>query len=235
MNGSGQILMRDKHILVIDDDDRLRVLLKNYLIKNRFTVTALASTLQAREVMKGFLFDLIVLDIMIPDEDGLSFLNSLRKYSQVPVLLLTAMAESDQRIKGLESGADDYLTKPFEPKELVLRIEAILRRSLAIQQKNTLDPIHFGDFILDTNQQRLTDLLGNPVHLTGVELMLISLLAKKEGQVISRAELAHIANIQGGDRAVDVQITRIRRKIGDNAKTPRYLCTVHGQGYVFKK
>lgn len=214
------------HILVVDDDARLCDLLDRYLGENGFRVTTANDAAEARARMRGIEFDLLVLDVMMPGEDGLSLTQSLRASSQLPILLLTAMAEPEERIRGLERGADDYLTKPFEPRELVLRILSILRRVEPAE-----DSIRFGDCVYDAARRRLTrsDAI---VQLTTIETTLLSVLARNPGATLSREELVRRCGIDGTDRTVDVQVTRLRRKIEPNPRAPRYLQTVRGEGYV---
>ncbi len=214
------------HILVVDDDSRLCGLLDRYLGENGFRVTTANDAAEARARMRGIEFDLLVLDVMMPGEDGLSLTQSLRASSQLPILLLTAMAEPEERIRGLERGADDYLTKPFEPRELVLRILSILRRVGSAE-----DSVRFGDCVYDAARRRLTrdDAI---VQLTTIETTLLSVLARSPGATLSREELVRRCGIDGTDRTVDVQVTRLRRKIEPNPRAPRYLQTVRGEGYV---
>jgi len=217
------------HIMVVDDDTRLASLLKQYLSENSYRVSVAANAEDARQKMDGLSFDLLVLDRMMPGEDGLSLAHSIRSHGGlnkgVPILMLTAMAESKDRIDGLEAGVDDYLTKPFEPRELVLRIEAILRRAVS----ETVEMIHFGDFTFDINK---SELLKDDavVNLTSGEQILLKTLASSAGVPVSREDLSLSSGTQG--RAVDVQITRLRRKIEDDPKMPRYLQTVRGEGYI---
>jgi two-component system, OmpR family, phosphate regulon response regulator OmpR len=214
------------HILVVDDDDRLRALLKKYLSEQGFMVTAAAETAEARRKLNCFLFDLVVLDVMMPGESGLDLLSSLKDTRQQPVLILSAMGEAEDRIKGLEIGAEDYLSKPFDPKELVLRIKTILRRSAAPKRKD----ITFGHFRFDLAASNLVKGKEN-IHLTSSELAMLRRLAERAGHPVSREELAGLVPGVSSERSVDVQITRLRRKIEDGAK-PKYLQTVRGKGYV---
>lgn len=217
------------HILVVDDDTRLASLLKKYLSDNDYRVSVAATAEEARENMKGLSFDLIVLDRMMPGEDGLSFAHSIRQskelFNNVPILMLTAMAETEDRIDGLEAGVDDYLTKPFEPKELLLRVSAILRRT----PQEIISDIAFGDFKFDITKGELSR-NGELINLTSSEQVLLKTLAASPGVPISRETLSVNSGTQG--RAVDVQITRLRRKIEEDPKMPRYLQTVRGEGYV---
>ena len=226
-------MLRDEtpHILVIDDDTRLRDLLRKYLSDNGFRVTVAAEAKEARQRMAGLRFDLLVLDRMMPGENGLDFARSLRTANSVPILMLTAMGEVDARIDGLEAGVDDYLTKPFEPRELLLRIRMILRRS----KKTTelIPSIRLGRVEYDPTRELLT-LDGNLLRLTSTEASLLSALSEKPGATLSRDELTQRCAIEGGERAIDVQVTRLRRKIEPDPRVPQYLQTVRGHGYVLR-
>lgn len=217
------------HILVVDDDTRLASLLKKYLSDNGYRVSVAESAEDAATKMKGLSFDLVVLDRMMPGQDGLSFAKSMREtrgYNQtVAILMLTAMAESSDRIDGLEAGIDDYLTKPFEPRELLLRVAAILRRS----RQETISDICFGEFAFNIPKGELAK-DGELINLTSSEQILLKTLATSPGVPVSRDVLSLSSGTQG--RAVDVQITRLRRKIEVDPKVPRYLQTVRGEGYV---
>ncbi len=215
------------HILVVDDDVRLRELLRKYLSENDFFVVTASDTADARGKLENLALDLIVLDLMMPGETGLDFTNSLRKTSTMPILMLTAMGEPGDRIEGLEKGADDYLAKPFEPRELVLRIHSILRR---LPRRPEIPPeVRLGRVTFDLARDELRR-DGVPVRLTEVEAALLRKLAEKPGSILSREELS--LNTGAGRRAVDVQVTRLRRKIEQDPKLPRYLQTVRGKGYV---
>lgn len=224
------------HILVVDDDDRLRELLRKYLSDNGFIVISATDAANARAKLASLAFDLIVLDLMMPGESGLDFAADLRTTSDVPILMLTAMGEAEDRIRGLEHGADDYLTKPFEPRELLLRVNNILKR---VPQSNTEDDapriITMGaaSFDLDRGVLKIDD---QPVRLTTVEVQLLKVLSERPGEPLSRDDLIERtgagAAASGGGRAVDVQVTRLRRKIETDPKLPRYLQTVRGKGYV---
>ncbi len=216
------------HILVVDDDTRLRELLHKYLTEQGFRITAAQDAADARAKLASFDFDLIVLDIMMPGESGLELTRGLREASQVPVLLLTAMAEIEDRITGLESGADDYLSKPFEPRELVLRIHAILRRTQAPAPDGQ---IAFGDYSFDLAREELRR--GEEfVRLTAAEASLLKTLARQPGVPVSREALSAENPMIGNTRAIDVQVTRLRRKIEENPRFPRHLQAVRGVGYV---
>ncbi len=217
------------HILVVDDDDRLRTLLAKYLGDNGFMVTAASDAAEARRWMGSLAFDLIVLDLMMPGENGLEFAEKLRVNDDIPILMLTAMSESEDRIRGLEKGGDDYLTKPFEPRELVLRIHSILKR--ARPEANKPQELFFGEavFSIERGEMRRR---GRRVHLTEVEVSLLRALGETAGQVMTRERLISATTAGGEGRAIDVQVTRLRRKIEKDPREPRYLKTVRGQGYV---
>lgn len=225
----------DAHLLIVDDDERIRTLLQKFLMRNGFLVTAARDAAHARRILSGLDFDLIVLDVMMPGEDGLAFTRSLRETNTVPILLLTAKGDTGNRIEGLEAGADDYLPKPFEPKELLLRINAILRRvpeapiSEMALKVLTLGPIRY-------DMERGEMWQGEDlVRLTGTEMQLMKIFSASCNEAISRAKLVEELGRDRGqaqERAVDVQITRLRRKIESDPKQPRYLQTVRGSGYM---
>lgn len=224
------------HILVVDDDDRLRELLYKYLNENKFRVTAAGNVADARNKMKSISFDLIVLDLMMPGEHGLEFAISIRKGNNlsrdIPILMLTAMAETDDRISGLEVGSDDYMVKPFEPRELLLRIKSILRR---VPQEERLVPsiVYLGAMIFDLAREELRQ--GETiVALTTGEAKMLKTLAEQPGVVFSREDLGDRLALNGGERAIDVQVNRLRHKIEEDLKSPRYLQTVRGQGYILQ-
>ena len=223
----------EPHLLVVDDDLRLRELLRRYLADSGFRVTGAADASEARAQLASFAFDLVVLDVMMPGESGLDLTRSLRTRPErrVPVLLLTAMGEAEDRVNGLEQGADDYLVKPFEPRELVLRIRNILQRRLGAEA--IAGEVKFGAFRFDLARSELFR-GGDAVHLTTAETGLLSVLAQQAGQPVSREELSQSAAFSGNIRNVDVQMTRLRRKIEPDPRYPRYLQTVRGTGYVLK-
>jgi two-component system phosphate regulon response regulator OmpR len=219
------------HILVVDDDTRLRGLLRKYLSDSGFRVTTAGGAAEARAQLASLAFDLIVLDVMMPGESGLSFVQSLRPACQVPILLLTAMGGAEDRVRGFETGADDYLHKPFEPRELVLRIQSILRR--VPRDVPAPAEVRLGDFRFDIGREQL--MRGSDVvRLTTAEAGLLKALAESAGSPLSREELGRRCAIAGELRAVDVQVTRLRRKIEPDPKLPRYLQTVRGRGYVLR-
>jgi two-component system phosphate regulon response regulator OmpR len=217
------------HLLIVDDDRRLRALLQRYLTDNGFRVTVAADAQDARKLLANLAFDLIVLDVMMPGESGLDLTQNLRSASDVPILLLTARGTPQDRIVGLEHGADDYLPKPFEPRELVLRIQTILRRAQKPDagQKPILK---LGECRFDLERGELTR-AGKPVRLTSTELQLLRLFATKPGEPFSRNDLCAMTGT-GLERSVDVQVTRLRRKIESNPRVPIYLQTVRGVGYT---
>ncbi len=219
------------HILVVDDDTRLRSLLQRFLRENGFYVSTARDASSARERLKDYKFDLLIVDIMMPGETGLEFLSGLRHENQVPVIMLTAMGETADRITGLEAGADDYLPKPFEPKELVLRIRNILKRAPQ-EKKDTVGELNLGLCLYDMAKKELTNRQGQVIHITPVEQALLNVLGQKSGQVFSREKLAEILGAGQSPRSIDVQITRLRKKIEQDSKNPRYLQTVRGKGYM---
>ncbi len=220
-----------RHLLVVDDDDRIRDLLKEYLARAGFRVTAAADAARARRLMELLDFDLVVLDVMMPGEDGVSFTRTLRDRSgdagRTPVLMLTARGEATDRIAGLAAGADDYLPKPFEPQELLLRIESILRR--AGGRPSSGKRLAMGACAFDPDRGELTR-EGQVVRLTEAEVSLLRQLAASAHAAVDRLDLARESADATG-RAVDVQVTRLRRKIEPDPKNPRYLQTVRGVGY----
>lgn len=227
----------DAHLLIVDDDERIRALLGRFLRRSGFMVTLARDAAQARRLLAGLQFDLIVLDVMMPGEDGFSLTRSLRERLSTPILLLTARGETEDRITGLEVGADDYLPKPFEPRELLLRIAAILRRvpAAAAHQPKVLT---MGGLRYDIDKGELWQ--GEThLRLTGTEQSLLRRLAASRGEPVSRAELIDDLGRGGGgdesehhERAIDVQITRLRRKIEPDPREPRFLQTVRGTGYM---
>ncbi|MBV8088540.1 MAG: response regulator transcription factor [Alphaproteobacteria bacterium] len=230
MSGS-ELDLAEPHLLVVDDDERLAELLRRYLSDSGFRVTIAANAKEARANLASIAFDLVVLDVMMPGESGLDLTRDLRGEGRVPVLLLTAMAEPEDRINGLEQGADDYLSKPFEPRELVLRIRNILQRRPAPNE--AAREIRFGGYRFDVVRGELFR-GGDVLHLTAAEAGLLSALAQKAGQAVSREELSIAGQFGGNVRNVDVQMTRLRRKIERDPRFPRYLQTVRGTGYALK-
>ena len=223
------------HLLIVDDDERIRSLLKQFLLRNGFLVSAARDAMHARKILSGLDFDMIVLDVMMPGEDGVSLTKYIRETRQTPILLLTAKGETEDRIVGLEAGADDYLAKPFEPKELLLRINAILRRVPEPKISQVTPTIlHLGICRYDISRGELWQ--GDQlVRLTGKEQQLMKIFASSVNEPVPRAQLVSELgrhDSQAQDRAIDVQITRLRRKLEANPKEPRYLQTVRGAGYM---
>ena len=226
------------HLLIVDDDERIRGLLQKFLMRHGFMATVARDAAQARRLLKGLSFDLIVLDVMMPGEDGLSLTRDLRAKNGTPILLLTAKGEAGDRISGLEAGADDYLAKPFEPKELRLRINANLRRMPKPAEEAELPQVlHLGPIRYDLERGEMWR-GADPVRLTSTEAALMRIFTADPNRAFSRTELVGLLNRdkagaeQVQERAVDVQITRLRRKIETNPKQPRYLQTVRGAGYM---
>lgn len=219
-----------KHILVVDDDTRLRALLGRFLREQNFAVSLASSADEADMFLMQYRFALIVLDVMMPGKNGFEFLKTLREESNVPVLMLTAMGETDDRIYGFEQGADDYLPKPFEPKELILRIKSILKRTPSKDLASTV--LNFGHIVYDMSKKELKLLSGEVVHITNVEQQLLTVLGQKAGQIYTREKLADLLGAGSNPRSIDVQITRLRKKIETDSKNPRYLQTIRGKGYM---
>lgn len=217
------------HVLVVDDDRRLRDLLKRYLADNGFRVTTAPDAAGARGVMKSLAFDLLVLDVMMPGESGLELTEALRETTPVPILMLTAMDEPEDRIAGLERGADDYLAKPFEPRELLLRIRNILERAPAAPAAS--GEVAFGVCRFTPGRQDLIR-AGDRVRLTESESRLLGALAAQAGDPVRREDLADALGLDPLSRAVDVTVTRLRRKIEDDPRDPRHLQTARGVGYM---
>ncbi len=217
------------HILVVDDDRRIRQLLQSYLLANGFRVSVAANAGEAREKMRGVIFDAAVLDIMMPGESGLTLMQSLRHDGQrMPVLMLSALADASDRIAGLETGSDDYLSKPFEPRELLLRIRGLLRRQ--DQPGGARGDVLFGPFLFNLQRGELRK--GSElIRLTTREKDFLRLLAARAGETVARTELAPEGSEEGA-RSVDVQINRLRQKIEEDPSNPAYLQTVRGAGYV---
>ncbi|MGJ0505663.1 MAG: response regulator transcription factor [Methylocystis sp.] len=224
---------KDAHILVVDDDRRIRTLLARYLSEEGYLVSSAADAREAQERLRDFAFDLIVLDVMMPGESGTQFAARLREGPEplrsAPILMLTALTETANRVEGLEAGVDDYLAKPFDPRELSLRIASILRR---VRRAGPPDPlVRFGPFAYDPARGELTR-AGEPVRLTTRERDLLQTLVQHAGAIVSRQTLAaRAAETQAAERTVDVEIARLRRKIETDPNAPRHLQTVRGQGY----
>ena len=223
------------HLLVVDDDERIRVLLQKFLIRDGYLVSVARDAGQAGRILAGLDFDLIILDVMMPGEDGVSLTKHLRETRNTPILLLTAKGETADRIRGLEAGADDYLVKPFEPKELLLRLAAILRRAPAVEENSEVPKVlHLGEVSYDVERGELWK--GDElIRLTATESHLMRIFSKHKSTPLSRTTLVEQLGRGGGqaqERAVDVQIARLRRKIETDPKQPRYLQTVRGTGYM---
>ncbi|MEQ9115320.1 MAG: response regulator transcription factor [Rickettsiales bacterium] len=221
--------MIKKHILIVDDDDRIRSLLAQYLKKNGFIVSTSKDTLEARRALEKLDLDLIILDIMLPGENGKDFARYLRRISPISIIMLTALGETSDRVEGLESGADDYLPKPFEPKELLLRIDNILKRSsYKLYPKEEVS--YFGDIAFNAKKNIVTK-DNSQIKLSDGESRLLSFLLSKINKVVSREEISrHLHNINS--RSVDVQITRLRNKIEAEPKNPVYLQSIRNKGYI---
>ena len=225
----------EPHLLIVDDDKRIRGLLQKFLMRNGFLVSAARDAAHARRILSGLEFDMIILDVMMPGEDGVSLTAAIRETSKTPFMLLTAKGETEDRIKGLEAGADDYLGKPFEPKELLLRINAILRRMPEKSEADLVPKVlNLGPIRYDIERGEMWQ-GETPVRLTATENQLMKIFSACPGEAVSRAKLVEDLGRDRGqaqERAVDVQITRLRRKIETDPKQPRYLQTVRGAGYM---
>jgi two-component system phosphate regulon response regulator OmpR len=219
------------HILVVDDDDRIRTLVSRYLKEHGFLSFTAANAAEAEDILKVGVFDALVVDVMMPGKDGRAFTQDLRKTSDVPVLLLTAMGEIDDRIEGLSSGADDYLTKPFDPRELVLRLQAILRRRP--KDAAAAKIFQIGRWVYDARTPEIVS-GGETVRLTDADVNLLNALTRRAGEILSREELADLCGVDAGERTIDVQVTRLRKKLEEDGKTPRYLQTIRGKGYLLR-
>jgi len=216
------------HVLVVDDDSRLRQLLTRYLSNNGYRVSNAADAAEARRKLAHLQFDILVVDVMMPGETGLSLTKSLRDEIDVPILMLTALEKVESRIEGLEAGADDYMPKPFEPRELLLRINSILRRT-ATPDEPAIEQVRFGEYHFNVKRGELTA-DGKLVRLTDREREIMVAFASKPGGTIPRHELLGADNV-AGERKIDVQINRLRRKIEANPANPKWLQTVRGVGY----
>ena len=216
------------HVLVVDDDRRLRSLLSRYLSENGFRVSNAKDAMDARNKLKSLEFDILVVDVMMPGETGLQFTQSIRDDLDVPVLMLTALADTNARIEGLEAGADDYLPKPFEPRELLLRLNGILKRT-AKPVEPAIEKVRFGDYVFDVIRRELS-VNGEHVHLTDREREILTTFAANPGGTVARHELLDSESV-AGERKIDVQINRLRRKIEKDPANPKWLQTVRGIGY----
>jgi two-component system, OmpR family, phosphate regulon response regulator OmpR len=216
------------HILVVDDDQTIRDLLARYLLKNGYRVSTATDVASARAAMRGLTFDLVILDVMMPGESGLALARELKTLSNIPICMLTARAETEERIEGLEAGVDDYVAKPFEPRELLLRLQNILRRGHG--SSGPRDEVRMGDYTFQVTRGELKR-NEEPIKLTERERDLLRLFAQRPGMPIARHELAG-DDSTGSERAIDVQINRLRRKIETDPANPVYLQTVRGKGYI---
>lgn len=230
---------RPDHVLVVDDDREIRNLLKEYLEKNGFRVSVAADGTGLRSALAKSRPDLIVLDLMLPGEDGLSLCRSLRARSNVPVIMLTARGEETDRIVGLEIGADDYLAKPFHPRELLARIRSVLRRARSLPENLTPPRVrsyHFAGWMLDVATRNLTAPDGVVVPLSGMEFRLLSIFLAYPNRTLTRDQLIDLMLSRDAapfDRAIDVQVSRLRQRLREDAREPKIIKTVRGQGYVF--
>jgi len=215
------------HILVVDDDDRIRELVKQYLLENKYLVTTAKDAFDAKNKIEIIKFDLMVLDIMMPKKSGLELTSEIKKEIDLPIILLTAKGETSERVMGLEFGADDYLSKPFEPKELLLRIKNILNKTLQI---NSINKISIGNSSLDLSKLTINR-NGKKYKINNTEKLILEKMIRSSGKVFSREEMGKLININK-ERSVDVIITRLRQKIETDSKNPQYLQTIRGSGYV---
>ena len=228
--GSDPIRLADDapHILVVDDDSRIRQLLSRYLGDHGFRVTTAGTADEARSRLAGLAFDVLIVDVMMPGEDGMTLVRGLRQSTDVPVLMLTALTESESRVQGLEAGADDYVAKPFDPRELVLRLNNILKRS-AQPARPLVEQVSFGPFMFNRRTEELKR-AGETVHLTERERQILAIFTAAPGETVPREKLAG-GQGPAGERTVDVQINRLRRKVEADPANPLYLQTVRGVGY----
>ena len=217
----------EAHILVVDDDDGIRDLVKQYLIQNNFVVTTANSAEDASEKIEVVKFDLIVLDIMMPGKSGLEFTIENKNKINTPIILLTAKGEASDRVEGLEIGADDYLPKPFEPKELILRIKNILNKTKLKNKKRVID---FGNITIDLNRHIIFK-ENKEFKINNTEKTILEVMINAPGKTFSREEIGSITNLDK-ERSIDVIITRLRKKIESDPKNPKYLQTLRGEGYV---
>ena len=215
------------HILVVDDDDGIRSLVKKYLNENNFLVTTAENAENAYEKIKVIKFDLIILDIMMPGKNGLDFIKENKKKIETPIILLTAKGEADERIEGLELGADDYLPKPFEPKELILRIQNIIKKTKINEQKRVIE---FENIKIDLNKQLILK-KNNEYKINNTEKLILEKMINNPGKTYSREDIGLLINLDK-ERSIDVIITRLRKKIEVDPKNPKFLQTIRGAGYV---
>ena len=215
------------HILIVDDDERIRELVKEYLNQNNYLVSTAKDSIDAIEKTKIIKFDLIILDIMMPGKTGLEFTHEHKNRINTPILLLTAKGEPSERIEGLELGADDYLTKPFEPKELILRINNILTKTKSLEIKRI---IKFGNIKIDLKKQFIFK-NDQSLKINNTEKMILDKMISSPGKIFKREEIASLIDLNK-ERSIDVIVTRLRKKIEENPKNPKYLQTIRGEGYV---
>ena len=233
--------MLKKHLLIVDDDQRIWKLLKKFLTNNGYRVSTAENSLMARKLLRQITFDILILDIMMPGEDGLSLTQSLSKSGKIPILLLSARVEVSERILGFEMGADDYLAKPFEPRELLLRVEAILKRSFAKTDVKISNELSIGQLKYNISRQELWS-KTDKINLTSVETKLMQTFALKPNSVLNRDELVrNVSNVEGhlsletiNSRTIDVFIKRLRQKVEKDPKNPNYLKTIRGHGYILE-
>jgi two-component system OmpR family response regulator len=232
-------MTKQDHILAVDDDIDIRTLLRQYLERHGYRVTAAADGRQMRAAMAQFQFDLIILDLMLPGEDGLVLCRDVRATSNVPIIMLTAHGDEADRIVGLEMGADDYLPKPFNPRELLARIKSVLRRTRSLPQsmrKPEVVAFRFAGWTLDTATRNLSSPAGVVIPVSSTEFRLITIFLEHANRVLNRDQLIDLMQSRDAtpfDRAVDVQVSRLRHRLGDDAREPTMIKTVRGQGYVF--
>ncbi len=215
------------HILVVDDDDGIRLLVKKFLNENQFLVTTAISAEDASKKIKLIKFDLIILDIMMPGKSGLEFIDENKKNLETPIILLTAKGEAKERVEGLETGADDYLPKPFEPKELILRIKNILKKTKKNEQKRV---IHFANIKIDLNKLLISQ-KNKEFKINNTEKIILEKMINNPGNIFSREDIGRLIDLNK-ERSIDVIITRLRKKIEINPKNPKFLQTIRGSGYV---
>lgn len=234
----GAITMaKSKLILIVDDDQEIRELLQEYLVRAGFDVLVAANGIEMYQHLASAAPDLIILDIMMPGDDGFHLCQKVRRDSQVPIIMLTAASDEADRVIGLELGADDYIAKPFSPRELLARIKALLRRADFRQpeKESSRRIVHFADWTLDTLSQHLTYKDGSKLDLTGSDFILLSLFLQSPGKVLDRDSISDATRGRETlplERGIDVQISRLRQKLGDNGKNPRIIKTIRGSGYM---
>jgi two-component system phosphate regulon response regulator OmpR len=222
----------NSHILIIDDDDGIRELLKKYLSKNSFLVSSASSANKARKLMEKYIFDILIVDNMMPKESGIEFLQKLRQGGNTaPAIMLTALGEIENKIEGLTSGADDYMCKPFEPMELILRIRNILKR--VQREVESDDSFHFDRYVFDFKKNELWKNGEELIKLTDVDLRLLIIFIKNANKILSREKMCKMLGGNDNERTLDVQITRLRKKIEEGVKNPRILKTIRNKGYIF--